>query len=530
MTNSIGELEDAPFIFAIGTNTTESHPVIALRIKKAVRNGARLVVADPRRIDLTRFAHRYLPLRIGSDIALVSAMCHVILAEGLQRDEYVRERTLGLDELRRHLSSCTPEWAEPITGISADTIREVAREYARAERASICYTLGITEHHTGVANVQALANLALITGNLGRASSGVNPFRGQNNVQGAGDMGAMPDSLPGYQKWNDPAARELVSRVWQKALPEVPGLKKPEAIDAALEGRVRAMWIVGDNTVAADTDVPRTLAALRKLDFLVVQDIFLTHTAREAHVVLPAACFAEVDGTFTNSERRVQRVRKAVEPPGEAKADWWIFNEVSRRMGTPMAFGGPEDIWNEARKCAPPLGGISWARIDRVGLQWPCPTEDHPGTQFLHQDGFPTGKARLALLRDERPAEMPDTGFPLTLTTGRRLSTYHTGTQTGRATHFKELVDREYVEINPDDAREAGIADGELVGVSSRRGAIREHARVSERSPRGVVFLSFAFPEEVLTNLLSSPAVDPVTRTPEFKACAVKLSRLALPG
>lgn len=522
MTNSIGELEDAPFLFAIGTNTTESHPVIALRLKKAVRKGAKLVVADPRRIDLVRYAHRYLPIRVGSDIALVNAMCHVILEEGLWRRDYVERLCEGLDELRAHLADATPEWAEGITGIPAATIREVAREYAAAERAAICYTLGITEHRTGVANVQSLANLALLTGNLGRVSAGVNPFRGQNNVQGTGDMGAMPENLPGYQKVANPADREKFSKAWGRELPTNPGYKKPEAIDAILAGKVRAMWIVGDNTAVADTDIPRTVAALSKLDFLVVQDLFLTDTAKLAHVVLPAAAsFAEVDGTYTNSERRVQRVRKAVEPPGEAKPDWWIVCQVANRLGFPMPFRDAEEIWDEVRTLSPVLTGITYSRIEKVGLQWPCPDEDHPGTKFLHQEGFPIGKAKLARPEWLPPADLTDAEFPFVLTTGRRLSTYHTGTQTGRARHFDRLVAGEAVEINPEDARQLGLADGDPTEVTSRRGSIVVPAKVTERSPRGVVFLSFAFPDQAKVNLVASTAVDPTTLTPEFKATAV---------
>jgi len=531
MSNSIGELEDAPFIFAIGTNTTESHPVIAIRLKKAVRKGAKLLVADPRRIDLTRFAYQWMQIRIGSDIALVDAMCSVIVEEGLVRREYVDEKCDGFDELATFLKTRTPEWAEPITGIPAATIRQSARDYATAERAAICYTLGITEHRTGVANVQSLGNLALLTANLGRVSSGVNPFRGQNNVQGTGDMGGMPETLPGYQKVSDPEVREKFSKAWGVVMPKEPGYKKPEAIDAVLEGKIRAMWIVGDNTAVADTDIEKTRAAFEKLELLVVQDIFLTTTARLADVVFPAAAsFAEVDGTYANSERRVQRVRKAVEPPGQAKPDWWIVQQVADRMGAGWNYRDAEEIWNEVRVLAPPLTGITYDRIEKEGLQWPCPTTDHPGTKFLHQDGFPIGKAKLMPVDWLPPAEIADADYPFVLTTGRRLSTYHTGTQTGRAEHFDRFIDREWIEMNPADATRLNLTTGEPVRVASRRGAVEMQVRVTERSPRGAVFCSFAFPETTMVNLLSSIALEPTTKTPEFKACAVRIDRVTGPA
>ncbi len=527
MSNSIGELENAPFIFAIGTNTTESHPVIATRIKKAVKKGARLLVADPRRIDLTRFAYKYLPMKVGSDVALINGMMHVILKEGLQKQGYIDERTEGFEALKKHLEAWTPERAAAITGLSPAEIRLAAIDFASAPKAAICYTLGITEHRCGVANVQSLGNLSLLTGNLGLESAGVNPFRGQNNVQGTGDMGCMPGYLPGYEKLSNPAARARVEKVWGHELPKNEGYKKPEAIDAVLDGKVKAMWVVGDNTVVADTDSEKTLRAFRKLDFLVVQDLFLTKSAREAHVVLPAAAFAEVDGTYANSERRVQRVRKAVEPPGEAKPDWWIVQQVANRFGYPMNYQDAEAIWDEVSSLAPTLTGITYERIDKVGIQWPCPTPDHPGTKFLHGDGFAIGRAKLLPIEWEPPAEQADSEYPFTLTTGRRLSTYHTGTQTGRAKHFERLVDQEYLELNPRDAEALGVKDDEPVSLASRRGRITLPARISERSPRGVVFCTFHFPEQAWVNLLSSIAVDPITKTPEFKACAVRVEKLS---
>ena len=525
MSNSIRELEDSPYIFAIGTNTTDSHPVIALRIKKAVKKGARLVVADPRRIDLTRFAHRYLPLRVGSDLALLSAMAHVIVAEQLYRKQFVDERAEGFEAYAEHVATLSPEWAESITGIDPTTIREVAREYATAERAAICYTLGITEHACGVSNVEALGNLALLTGNLGRRSSGVNPFRGQNNVQGTGDMGCMPESLPGYMKVANPEERAIVERAWGVPLSAEPGKKKPEVLDAIFAGTLHAMWIVGDNTVVSDIDPERTIAAFRALDFLVVQDIFLTETARLADVVLPAAAsFAELDGTYTNSDRHVQRVRKIVEPPGEAKPDWWIVREVARRMGHDWPYAGPSEIWDEAAAIAPTLHGISYRRLEREKLAWPCTDEHHKGTEFMHEGVFKRGRGLFMNVSWQPVADGTDAEFPLVLTTGRRLSTYHTGTQTRRARHFERMQAHEEIEVHPADAAAVGASDGSVVEIASRRGTVRALLKITDRSPRGTVFMSFHFPDETRTNLLSSTAVDPTTLTPEFKACAVKIS------
>jgi formate dehydrogenase major subunit len=527
MSNSIRELEDAPFIFAIGTNTTESHPVIALRIKKAVKKGARLFVADPRRIDLVRYAERYLPLRVGSDLALLNALSHVIVEEGLYAKAFVDERAEGFDAYRDHLRTLTPEWAAPICGLTPESIRELARAYATAERAAIVYTLGITEHACGVSNVEALGNLALLTGNLGRRSSGVNPLRGQNNVQGTGDMGCMPENLPGYMKVANADERALVSQAWGLEVSATPGMKKPEVVEAALAGRVRAMWIMGDNTVVSDTDSLRTIAALKALDFLVVQDIFMTETARLAHVVLPAAAsFAEVDGIFTNSDRHVQRVRKAVEPPGQAWADWKIFAEAAKKMGHDWGYESAEAIWTEAAAIAPTLRGISYRRLETEQLAWPCPDATHPGTEFMHEGTFKRGRGLFMNVKYQPIADPTDAEFPLILTTGRRLSTYHTGTQTRRARHFDRIQAHEEIEVNPDDAVALGLTDGAQVEIASRRGTVRAQLKVTDRSPRGTVFMTFHFPDETFTNLLSSTAVDPLTLTPEFKACAVRVSRL----
>jgi len=527
MSNSINELKDAGFLLVVGSNTTESHPVIALRIKEAVRHGARMVVADPRRIELTRLAHRWLQLTIGTDIALFNAMAHVIIREGLYDASYVREKTEGIEELAKHLEPYTPELAAAITGVPADDIVQTAREYATSPRASIVYTLGITEHSCGTHNVQALANLALLCGNFGKPSAGVNPLRGQNNVQGAGDVGCIPTDLPGYQKVDNPAARAKFETAWGRPLPETRGVTKITALNQILKGRLKCVYIMGENTVVSDANASHTLAALEQLDFLVVQDIFMTETARLASVVLPAACYAEVDGTFTNTERRVQRVRKAVEPPGEAKPDWLILSELSSRMGYPMAYTHPSEIWDEVASLVPVLGGISYQRLDQGGgLQWPCPTPDHPGTAYLHAGGPDSGTGYFGLVDHIPPAEVPDADYPLVLTTGRRRPAYHTGTMTRRASGFDLLAPHELAEINPADAAVLDVRDGEEVMVASRRGRVAVRVKVTDRSPQGTVFMSFHFPDTTYTNLLTSDACDFITETPEFKACAVRVEKL----
>ncbi len=527
MSNSIQELEGADFLLVVGSNTTEAHPIIALRIKQAVRHGARLVVVDPRKIELTRLAHWWLPLRLGTDIALFNAMSRVIIEERLYNEAYVRDHTEGLEGLRAHLEHYTPEYAEEVTGIPRDQIVQVAREYAGASRASIVYTLGITEHSCGTHNVEALANLSLLCGNFGRPSVGVNPLRGQNNVQGAGDVGCIPTDLPGYQKVDDPTVRRKFEEAWGRPLPQRRGINKILALEEALKGRLKAVYIMGENTVVSDAHASHTRAALEKLDFLVVEDLFMTQTARLADVVLPAASYAEVDGTFTNTERRVQRVQKAVEPPGQARPDHVIIADLSTRMGYPMVYAHPSEIWDEVARLTPTLAGISYHRLEHEGgIQWPCPTPDQPGTPYLHKDGPGSGKGYFAQVDHIPPAEVPDQEYPLFLTTGRRRPDYHTGTMTGRASGFDVLVPHEWVEVNPEDASTMGLHNEEKVSVVSRRGRVSAWVKVTDVSPRGVVFMSFHFPETTPTNLLTNDAYDPITETPEFKVCAVRLEKL----
>lgn len=526
MTNSIDEIEHADCILVIGSNTTEAHPIIALRIVWAVtRHGAKLIVADPRAIDLVRFAHLHVRQRSGTDVALLNAMMQVIIAEGLSDEAFIKTRTECFDEVKASVADCTPEWAERITGIPAEQIREAARVYARARRASIVYSMGITQHTTGTDNVLALANLAMMTGNVGRPSTGLNPLRGQNNVQGACDMGALPNVYPGYQKVDDPEIQDKFQKAWGVSLPNRPGLTVTEIVNAAGEGTIKGVYIMGENPMVSDPNLNHVGAALRNLEFLCVQDIFLTQTAELAHVVLPAASCAEKDGTYTNTERRVQRVRKAVALPGEARDDWAIINDISARMGYAMRYAGPSEIMDEIASVTPIYGGISYDRIAKVGLQWPCPNRKHRGTKFLHKGKFTRGLGKFHPVPFREAAEPPDADYPYLLTTGRYLYHWHTRTMTGRCPGLEELCPPVPFEIHPADAAREGISFGDIVEISSRRGQIRAKALITERSPEKSVFMAFHFPEGA-ANALTIDAVDPLAKIPEYKICAVRLSRV----
>jgi len=527
MTNSISEIEDADCIFVTGSNTTEAHPIIALRIKAAVReNGANLIVADPRRIDLVRFAALHMRQRSGTDVALFNGMMNVIITEGLSDGKFIAERTEGYDEFRECVMDYTPERAEAITGVPADAIREAARMYAAAERASIIYSMGITQHTTGTDNVLALANLAMLTGNVGRASTGVNPLRGQNNVQGACDLGALPNVYPGYQAVDAPEVREKFEKAWGAALSQEPGLTVVEIMNAAAEGKVRGLYIMGENPVISDPNANHVREALENLDFLVVQDIFLSETAQLADVVLPAASFAEKDGTFTNTERRIQRVRAALPPPGEARQDWRIIADIAARLGYEMNYDDPAQIMDEIAAVTPIYGGISFKRLETESLAWPCPEPGHPGTQFLHEGRFKRGLGKFQATPFCEAAELPDADYPYLLTTGRLLYHFHTGTLSRRTPGLEEIAPPVPFEMNPEDAEREGIADGDTVEVSSRRGTVRVRAVVTERSPKGTVFMPFHY-REAPANVLTNDALDPIAKIPELKVCAVSIRKVA---
>ncbi len=526
MTNSIACLEQADVILVIGSNTTEQHPMIGARILGAARRGTKLIVADQRRIRLAHHADLHLRHRCGSDVALLNGLMHVILAEGLEDRAFIAERTEGFEELRAAVADWTPQAAAAVTGLTAAEIVAAARTFAGGERGAIVYAMGITQHTHGVDNVKAVADLALLTGNLGRPGTGVNPLRGQNNVQGACDMGALPDVVSGYQKVAEPAVREKFAHAWGlPALSGHPGLMATLAMNAMADGQVKGAFILGENPLISDPDQAHARRALTSLDFLVVQEIFLSETAQLADVVLPAACFAEKDGTFTSTERLVQRVRRAVAPPGAARADWEILKELARRCGGDWPdYPDPGAIMAEIAGLTPSYGGIAYPRLEPFGLPWPCPTPDHPGTPILHVGTCTRGKGRFLASGYRPPAELPDAEYPLLLTTGRTYFHWHTGTMT-RRTH---LLDREergpFVELHPDDGAALGVRDREEVTIASRRGTIRARVRLTTMVGAGTIFMPFHFAEGA-ANALTHNALDPEAGIPEFKVCAARVEK-----
>lgn len=526
MTNSINEILETDVILVIGSNTTEAHPVTGYRIKQAVRNGKQLIVADPRRIELVKYADIWLRHRPGTDIALLNGLAHVILRDDLWDKEFVAERCEGFEEFEKTAAKYTPERVAEITGVDAELIEQAAHLYGEAEKATIIYAMGITQHTSGTHNVMAVANLAILTGNVGRRGTGVAPLRGQNNVQGACDMGCLPNYYPSYQPVEDPAARSKFERFWQVKLPEKPGLTVTEMTDAARRGKLKCMYIMGENPVLSDPDGNHVVEALQNLEFLVVQDIFLTETAQLAEVVLPAVTFAEKDGTFTNTERRIQMVRKAIDTESKAKPDWQIITELAQKMGHPWQYpGGPAQIMGEIAQCAPLYGGISHQRLEQEGgLHWPCPTPSHPGTLYLHADGFARGKGRFHSVEYLPPAEEPDEEYPLILTTGRTLYQFHTGTMSRRS-RLEELRSEELAMIHPKDAEIYGIRDKDTISVESRRGKVTTKVQVTDQVPPGIVFMTFHF-KETPTNVLTIASTDPVCRIPELKVCAVRVEKI----
>ena len=526
MTNSINDISDAACILAIGTNTTEAHPVIGFEIKKAVRKGTKLIVANPREIELVRQADIWLRHRPGTNVALLMGMCRVIVDEGLLDTDFIAERCENLDAFKESLKSFDLDFVEQITDVPREQIVEAARMYATNRPAAIFYAMGITQHSHGTDNVIAVANLAMLTGNIGKPGSGVNPLRGQNNVQGACDVGALPNVYTGYQAVTSEAVKEKFEAAWGCSLPPTkPGLTVTEMFEAAYNGQIKAMYVMGENPILSEPQAKHAEDALQKLEFLVVQDFFLTETARLAHIVLPGVTFAERDGTFTNTERRVQLVRKAIEPIGNAKPDWWITCQIGQRMGSKgFAFTHPSQIMDEIARLTPSYGGITYRRLEKGGLQWPCPTKEHPGTTILHTETFSRGKGQFMPLEYRPSIELPDDEYPLMLTTGRSLFQYHTGTMSRKVKGLNIFRGEELVEINSRDASALGIADGDIVKVVSRRGAVVAKAKVTDVSPVGVVFMTFHFAESP-TNQLTSPALDPVAKIPEFKVCAVRIEK-----
>ena len=525
MTNAMAEIADTDCIFIIGSNTTSSHPLVATRVFRAQEKGARIIVADPRRIQIADRADIYASQNLGSDVALLNGMMHAILKNGWQDQAFIDERTEGFEDFKKSIEGFSLDQAAEITGIEAETIEAMAKTYAQADKASILYCMGITQHTTGVDNVKSLANLAMLTGNLGRESTGVNPLRGQNNVQGACDMGGLPNVFTGYQKVTDDASVDKMSEAWASNLiPKGVGLALPEMLDGALDGSVKAFFVLGENPVQSDPDGSHVKKALKNLDFLVVQDIFLNETAKLADVVLPGTSFAEKDGTFTNTERRVMRVRQAVEPVGESRPDWQIIQELATRFGMPMSYESPAQIMEEIALVTPSYGGISYDRLEGPGLQWPCPDQKHPGTPFLHKDTFARGRGLFHAIEYRPPAEIVDQDYPIWLTTGRNFSHYHTGTMTRNSPALEHEISEGFLEINLADAEDLDLKPGDAVRISSRRGTITARTRVTERIRPGTVFMPFHFIENNV-NLLTNPAMDPIAKIPELKVCAVKLEK-----
>jgi formate dehydrogenase major subunit/formate dehydrogenase alpha subunit len=526
MTNSIDELEGSDVIFVIGSNPTENHPVIGSKIKRAISNGTKLIVADPRDIELSSMADICLHQKPGTDVALINGLIHVMIKEELYDKKFVEERTENYEIMASVIQDYTPEKVEQITGVPSEDIIKAARLFATKDKGAIYYAMGITQHSNGTDNVLALANLAMITGNVGKESTGVNPLRGQNNVQGACDMGDLPNVYTGYQPVNNQDVRQKFEKAWKVNLPDKPGLTAVEMFNEAGK-QIKALYILGENPVISDPDQNHVIEALKSLDFLVVQDIFLTDTAQYADVVLPGVSFAEKDGTFTNTERRVQLVRKAVTPSGNARDDWQIICDLARHMGYDMKYNTPSEIMDEIAKLTPSYGGIHYNRLEKGSLQWPCTNNTHPGTKYLHAGKFARGLGKFHPLIHRPPQEEPNKEYDFLLMTGRMLYHYHTGTMTRRSKALHEHRPDAYVEINLEDAKRLGIKDKDKVKVSSRRGEVETYAIVGERVRPGQLFMPFHYAESPANRLTNAEALDPVAKIPEYKVSAVKLEKIS---
>jgi formate dehydrogenase alpha subunit len=549
MTNSIADVHLADVLLVTGSNTTEAHPVISLEMKKAVRKrGAKLILIDPREIELSNFAAIHIRPRSGTDVALLNAMVHIIIAEGWAKQDFITARTENFDALKEAVKDCTPQWGEDITGVPADTIVEAARVYSHAGSAAIFWAMGITQSSHGVDNVQALANLALLTGNFGKPGAGVNPLRGQNNVQGACDMGGLPNVITGYQSVIDENIRAKFENAWQTPvkIPPKPGLTLTEMMHGILDGRIKALYIMGENPILSDPNTNHVREALSEIEFLVMQDIFLNETAQLAHVVLPGVSFAEKEGTFTNTERRVQRVRPALPVRGDARRDLDIICDLGQRLASTDGFAeringfreadvihpvsdwnymGASAVWDEIAALTPSMAGISYERLERGGIQWPCPNAEHPGTPILHKEKFTRGLGKFTPLTFREPVENPDEEYPFTLNTGRILQHWHGGTMSRRSEGLNWVVPEGEIQLNDQDGMQLGVATGDLIRVASRRGQVTGKAHLTGKLPRGMVFMTFHF-AEVPANALTGDAVDPVAKIPEYKVSAVKVERV----
>lgn len=527
MTNPIADIESADVILITGSNTTENHPVLSSYVKRAVKSGkSQLLVIDPKQTKISKFANIYLQPNLGADVAWINGLMNVIIKESLQDQKYVDTRTEGFEELKQIVEKYTPEYVESITGIPKDDLINAARLYAKAEKASILYCMGITQHISGTDNVKSLANLAMLCGNMGIKGGGVNPLRGQNNVQGACDMGGLPNVFTGYQPVVNENVRKKLEFSWKVVkLPDKPGLTVTQMLPKAHSGELKALYIIGENPMISDPDLNHAEDCIKNLEFMVVQDIFLTETARMADVILPSACFAEKDGTFSNTERKVQRVRKAINPPGNSKDDWWITCEIATRMGFPMSYENSEAIFNELCEVTPSYAGITYDRIEYEGLHWPCPTKDHPGTPILHIGKFSRGKGLFHAIDYIPPDEKVDNDYPMYLTTGRVIYHYHTGTMTMKSEDINTMAPECFVEIPQQTAKSANISDGQMVKISSRRGEINAKARITTALKPGTVFIPFHY-GQAAANKLTNAALDPVSKIPEYKVCAVRLEAI----
>ncbi|MBU4414637.1 MAG: formate dehydrogenase subunit alpha [Proteobacteria bacterium] len=523
MTNSITELAGAELILVTGSNTTEQHPQIARFIFDALERGAKLIVIDPRRIQLSRFAHVYLQPRLGTDVIWLKGMMKIIFEEKLYDDSFIRMRTENFDAFSKDLENFDLEYVEKVCGIPLEGLRRAARLYASVKRAMIIYSMGITQHISGTDNVESIANLAMLTGHVEQEFTGVGPLRGQNNVQGACDMGALPGTLSGYQDVADNDVRKKFKNLWKTELPASPGLTSIEMFDGK---RIHGMFIMGENPAMSHPDINKIRAVLKEMEFLVVSDIFLTETAEYADVILPAASFAEKDGTFTSTERRIQRVRMAIPPVGSSRPDWQIVCELSKRMNYPMEYDSPAEIMEEIALLTPIYGGVFYNRLeDEWGLFWPCPDKEHPGTPFLHKGSFARGKGHFECIDYRPPAELPDSEYPFYLTTGRMYQHWLTGSMSMRIITLVREMPEGIVEINPADAKSLGVESGEPVRVISRRGTVKVKAHITDDVPKKSVFMPFHF-KETPANILTSTAFDPRAKIPEFKVCAVRIEKV----
>jgi formate dehydrogenase alpha subunit len=525
-TNSLDDIEGAEVLLVCGSNTTEAHPIAGLKVKKAVnQNGAKLIVIDPREIELVKYAKVWLRLKPGTNIAIINGLLHVILKEGLENKEFVEKRTENIEMLKPVVAHYTPERTEEITGVPKDKIIEAARLYASSKKSMILYGLGVTEHKNGSHGVMSLANMALITGNIGRPNTGINPLRGQNNVQGSCDMGALPNVYTCYQGVDDEEANKKFSKAWGvDKLPSKPGLKEPEMYRAADKGKLKGMYIIGYDPAATHSNINFVSGALKKLDFLVVQELFSTETTNLAHVVLPVGCFFEKEGTFTNAERRVRKLKQVLELPKGVKNDWEVICLIAKAMGYHMEYNSPSEIMDEIARLTPQFNGISFDRLEGDGLVWPVWDMNHPGTPILHKDTFTRGKGLFNDVAYTPSEELPDKEYPLMLTTGRILYHHNNGSMTLKCSNINFITSEGFAEIHPDDASDLGIETGQTINVISRRGNVQAKAEVTKRSLPGTVFMPFHYPD-TLTNKLTGPGEDVLALTPEYKVCAIKIEK-----